>query len=96
MLKPLTVWLTHTHTKKKKQWKILQRMGIPDHLTCLLRNKYAGQEATVRRGHGTQTAYLISMQSTSCKMPGWMKFKLESSLVGEISMISEMQLTTPL
>ena len=37
----------------KKLWKILQEMGIPDHLTCLLRNLYAGQEATVRPGHGT-------------------------------------------
>ena len=35
-----------------KLWKILQEMGIPDHLTCLLRNLYAGQEATVRMGHG--------------------------------------------
>ena len=37
----------------KKLWKILKEMGIPDHLTCLLRNLYAGQEATVRPGHGT-------------------------------------------
>ena len=37
----------------KKLWKILKEMGIPDHLTCLLRNLYAGQEATVRTGHGT-------------------------------------------
>ena len=36
-----------------KLWKILQEMGMPDHLTCLLRNLYAGQEATVRTGHGT-------------------------------------------
>ena len=36
-----------------KLWKILQEMGVPDHLTCLLRNLYAGQEATVRTGHGT-------------------------------------------
>ena len=36
-----------------KLWKILQEMGIPDHLTCVLRNLYAGQEATVRTGHGT-------------------------------------------
>ena len=36
-----------------KLWKILKQMGIPDHLTCLLRNRYAGQEATVRIGHGT-------------------------------------------
>ena len=46
MPKPLTVWTT-------TNWKILQEMGIPDHLTCLLRNLYAGQEATVRTGHGT-------------------------------------------
>ena len=39
----------------KKLWKILKEMGIPDHLTCLLRNLYAGQEAIVRTGHGTQT-----------------------------------------
>ena len=43
--KPLTVWIT-------TNWKILKEMGIPDHLTCLLRNPYAGQEATVRTGHG--------------------------------------------
>ena len=36
-----------------KLWKILKEMGVPDHLTCLLRNLYAGQEATVRTGHGT-------------------------------------------
>ena len=46
MLKPLTVWIT-------TNWKILKEMGIPDHLTYLLRNLYAGQEATVRTGHGT-------------------------------------------
>ena len=38
---------------KKKLWKILKEMGIPDYLSCLLRNLYAGQEATVRTGHGT-------------------------------------------
>ena len=46
MPKPLTVWIT-------TNWKILEEMGIPDHLTCLLRNLYAGQEATVTTGHGT-------------------------------------------
>ena len=46
MPKPLTVWIT-------TNWKIIQEMGIPDHFTCLLRNLYAGQEATVRTGHGT-------------------------------------------
>ena len=64
-----------------KLWKILKEMGIPDHLTCLLENLYAGQEATVRIGHGTthwfqigkgvrqgcilSPAYLTSMQSIS-------------------------------
>ena len=46
MPKPLTVWIT-------VNWKILKEMAIPDHLACLLRNLYAGQEATVRTGHGT-------------------------------------------
>ena len=45
MPKPLAVWITIN-------WKILKEMGIPDHLTCLLRNLYTGQEATVRIGHG--------------------------------------------
>src|SRR5574337_635025 len=42
-----------------KLWKILQEMGIPDHLTCLLRNLYAGQEATCRTGHGTTDWFQI-------------------------------------
>ena len=46
MSKSLTMWITIN-------WKILKEMGTPDHLTCLLRNLYAGQEATVRTGHGT-------------------------------------------
>ena len=95
-----------------KLWKILKEMGIPDHLTCPLRNLYASQEATVRTGHGTtqsgsksgkeykavycHPAYLTSMQSTSCEMLGWMKHKLESRLLGEISITSDMQMTPPL
>ena len=43
----------------KKMWKILKEMGIPDHLTCLLRNLYAGQEATVRTGHGPMDWFQI-------------------------------------
>ena len=42
-----------------KLWKILKEMGIPDHLTCLLRNLYAGQETTVRTGHGTTDSFQI-------------------------------------
>ena len=52
MPKPLTVWIT-------TNWKILKEMGIPDHLTCLLRNLYSGQEATVRTGHGTTDWFQI-------------------------------------
>ena len=52
MPKPLTVWTT-------RNWKILKEMGIPDHLTCVLTNLYAGQEATVRTGHGTTDWFQI-------------------------------------
>ena len=92
-----------------KLWKILKQMGIPDHLTCHLRNLYAGQEATVRSGHGTtdwfhigkgvrqgcHLAYLTYIQSTSYEMPDWMKHKLESRLQ-EVSITSDMQMTPPL
>ena len=93
-----------------KLWKILKQMGLPDHLTCLLRNLYVGQEAPVRTRHGTDSsklgkeyikavychpAYLAYMQSTSWETPGWMKYKLESRLPGEISITSDMQMTPP-
>ena len=52
MPKPLTVWIT-------TDWKILKNMAVPDDLTCLLRNLYAGQEATVRTGHGTTDWFQI-------------------------------------
>ena len=52
MPKPLTVWIT-------TNWKILQEIGIPDHLTCLLRNLYVSQEATVRTEHGTTEWFQI-------------------------------------
>ena len=72
---------TFDYVDHHKLWKILKEMGIPDHLTCLLRNLYAGQEATVRTAHGTtdlfqigkgvhrgcisSPAYLTYMQNTS-------------------------------
>ena len=84
-------------------------MGIPHHLICLL---YTGQEASFRTDMEHQTgsklgkeyikavychpAYLTSMQSISCEMPDWMKHKLESRLPGEISITSDMQMTSPL
>ena len=76
-------------------------MGIPNQVTCLLRNPYAGQETTVRTGRGTRTGskmgkeyvntvcchpgYLAYMQSESCEMLGWMNPELESRFLGEIS-----------
>ena len=105
MPKPLTVWIT-------TDCKILQGMRVQDHLTCLLRILYPRQEVTVRNGHGTtdwfqiekgvhqswilSPAYLTYKQSTSCKMPGWMKHKLEWKLLGEISISSDRQKTPPL
>ena len=80
-------------------WKILQEVGIPDHLACLLRNLYGDQEATVRTRHGKtdwfkigkevhqgyilSPAYLTYMQGTSCEILGWMTHKLESRFLGE-------------
>ena len=85
-------------------------MGIPDHLTCLLRNLYAGQEVIepdMEQRTGSKLgkeyvkaiyyhpAYLTYMQSTSHEMLGWMNHKLESRLQREISIISDMQMTPP-
>ena len=91
-----------------KLWKILKELGIPDHLTSLLRNLYADQEAIVRPDMEQQTSsklgkeynkavychllYLTYMQSTSCEIPGWMNRKLESRLPGEISTTSDTQM----
>ena len=86
-------------------------MGIPDHLTCLLRNLYAGQEATVRTGHGTTDWFqigkgvrqgcisspcLCNLYAEYIMRNGWKKHKLESRLPGEISITSDMQMTSPL
>ena len=94
-----------------KLWKILQEMGIPNHLNCLLMNLYVGYKATVKTQHGTTdwfhigkrvcqcyilSPYLISTQSTSCEMPGWVKHNLESRLSGEISITSDTQMIPPL
>ena len=84
-------------------------MAIPEHLTCLLRNLYAGQKAEVRTGHGTMYWFQIRkggcqacilspglfnyMQNISYGMLDWMKHKLESRLPGEISITSDMQMT---
>ena len=89
-----------------KLWKILKEMGTPDPLTCLLRNLYAGLEATVRTRNGTtdwlqigkgvrQSVYFHPAYST-CEMQGWMKHKLESRLLEELSIMSDMQMTPSL
>ena len=63
---PLTMWIT-------TNWKILQEMGKPDHLTCLLRNLYAGQEATVRTGHGTTDWFQIGKGvRQGCVLSPWL------------------------
>ena len=94
-----------------KLWKILKEMGIPDHLTCLLRNLYADQEATVRTGHGTTNWFQIGKGVrqgcilSPClfnlyaeyimRNTGLDEAQLESRLRGEIS-TSDMQITPPL
>ena len=105
MPKSLTVWIT-------TNWKILREMGIPDHLTCLLRSLYAGQEATVRTGHGTTDWFQIGKGVcqgcilSPClfnlyaeyimRNAGLEEAQLESRLPGEISITSDMQVTPPL
>ena len=95
-----------------KLWKILKEMGIPDHLTCLLRNLYAGQEATVRTGHrttdwfqirkGVHQACILSpcllnlYAEYIMRNAGLEEAQLESRLLGEISVTSDMRMTPPL
>ena len=93
-------------------WKILKEMGIPDHLTCLLRNVYAGQEATVRTGHGTTDLFQIGKGVhqgcilSLCLFNLYVEYimrnaeldeaKLESRLPGEVSITSDIEMTPPL
>ena len=82
-------------------------MGIPDHLTCLLRNLYAGEEATVRTGHGTTDWFQIGKgvyqgcifnfhAEYMMRNAGLEEAKLKSRLPGEISITLDMQMTPPL
>ena len=95
-----------------KLWKILQQMGLPDHLTCLQRNLYGGQEATVRTGHGATDLFQIrkGVRQDCILSPrlfnlyaeyimgnsGLDEAQSESRLPGEISITSDMQMTPPL
>ena len=103
--KPLTMWIT-------TNWKILKEIGIPNHLTCLLRNLYAGQEATVRTRHGTtdwfqirkgvRRLYIVTLcielicRARHATCQDGTKHKLETKLLGEISTTLEMQMIPPL
>ena len=103
--KPLTVWITIN-------WKILREMGIADHLTCLLRNLYAGQEATVRTGHGTTDWFQIGKGVCQgcilslCLFNFYAGYIMRNAeleetqagirLPGEISVTSDTQMTPPL
>ena len=94
-----------------KLWKILKEMGITDHMTCLLRNLYVGQEATVRTGHGTTDLFQIGKGvCQDCRLsPGLFNLyaeyimqnarldeaQLESRLLGEISITSNNMQMTP-
>ena len=108
MPKPLTI----SQLDHNKLWKILKEMEIPDHLTCLLRNLYAGQEVTVRTGH-TKThwfqigkevcqGYILSpclfnlYAEYIMRNAGVDEVQVESILQGEISITSDMQMTPPL
>ena len=93
-------------------WEILQEMGIPDQLTCLLRNLYAGQEATVRTGHGTTNWFqigkgicqgcilspcLFNLYAEYIMRNAWLEeAQAGIKIAGEISIISDMQMTPPL
>ena len=102
--KPLTVWITIN-------WKVLQEMGIPDHLTCLLRSLYAGQVATVRTGHrttdwfqirkGIRQGYILSpclfnLYAEYIMQNATLNEAQASGLLGEISITSDTQMTPPL
>ena len=94
-----------------KPWKILKEMGTPNHLTCFLRNLYAGQEATIRTGHGTDWFQIGKGVHQGCILSPCLfnlyaeyimrnsrldEAQLESRLVGEISITSDMQMTPSL
>ena len=105
MLKTLTVWIT-------TNWKILKEMGIPDHLTCLLRNLYAGQEATVRTRRGTTNWFQIGKGVrqgcvlSPCLFNFFAEYIMQNArldeaqtgikIAGRISITSDMQMTPSL
>ena len=105
MLRPLNVWIT-------TNWKILKEMGIPGYLICILRNLIAGQEATVRTGHGTTDWFQIGKGAcqgcilSPCLFNLYAEYIMRNAgleevhaginLTGEISITSDMQMIPPL
>ena len=105
MPKPLTVWTT-------TNWEILKEMGIPDHLTCLLRNLYAGQEATVETRYGTTQWFQIGQGVcqgcvlSPCLFNSYAEYIMRNAgleeaqagikIAGRILITSDMQMTPPL
>ena len=79
-----TVWIT-------TNWKILREMGISDHLTCLLRNLYAGQEATVRTGHGTTDGFQIGKGVRQGRISSPCLFKLYAEYIMRNARLEEAQ-----
>ena len=105
-LKPLTVWITTNCGKFLKRWDYqttlpasweicvqVKKQQLEPDMEQRTVSKLGKEYITAVYCH---SAYLTSMQSTSCEMPGWMKHKLESRLLGEISVTSDMQMTPPL
>ena len=106
------LWLWFDYVDHNKLLKILKEMGIPDHLTNLLKNLYAGQEATVRTGHGTTDWFQIGEGEhqgcilSPCLFNFYAEYSMrntvldeaqaESRLPGEISITSDIQMTPPL
>ena len=75
-----------------KLWKILQEMGMPDHLTCLLRNLYAGQEATVRTGHETTDWFQIGKGVRQCCILSPCLFNLYAEFIMRNAGLEETQI----
>ena len=106
MLKPLTVWITTNCGKFFKRWEYLTTWSVSWEIRVQVRKKQLELDMEKQTGSKSwkefikavycHPAYLTSMQSSSCKMLGWMKHKLESRLPREISKTSDMQMTPPL
>ena len=104
--KPLTVWITTNCGKFFKRWEYQATLTAYGEICIQVKKQQLELDMEQETGSKVEKEYvkavychpgcLTYMQSTSCEMPGWMKHKLESRLLGEISIISDMQMTPPL